>query len=194
MKKLLISAMIVSPAVAFAQGPSSVVMSKAPQDADGTGYICLFEGAQNQVQDTFQLVSDNHAVVSNPTVIVFDPKHYTYAAYRNGKLVRTGRASGGATFCKDVGRPCKTPTGKFRVHSLGSADCKSGKYPKPNGGAPMPYCMHFTAAGHALHGSPHVPLDNASHGCIRVSPKDAKWLRHNFVKVGTEVVVRPYSS
>jgi hypothetical protein len=158
-------------------------------EAEGTGFICLSTDAADQVNDSLQLVSDVRSV--NPTVFVFDPKRYTWAAYRDGRLVRSGRASGGANYCKDVGRSCRTPRGKFRVYSLGSEDCKSGKYPKPNGGAAMPHCMFFHG-GYAIHGSPHVPLDNASHGCIRVTPKDASWLRKSFIKVGTEVVVRPY--
>lgn len=162
----------------------------APQETDSTGYICLSNDIAYHSQMGMQLVR-NSRQVSNPTVFVFDPKRFTWAAYRNGVLVKTGRASGGANYCKDVGRPCRTPQGKFRIYSLGSAGCKSGKYPRPNGGAPMPHCMFFHG-GYAIHGSPHVPLHNASHGCIRVKPKDAKWLRHNFIKVGTEVIVRPY--
>lgn len=187
-KGTITALLLATPLLAFAAAePQQAAMSAGPK-MEGTGFICLSTAASNQVQEPFQLVGSRTV---NPTVFVFDPKRYTYAAYRNGRLVRSGRASGGSNYCKELGRPCRTPRGKFRVYSLGSAGCKSGKYPLPNGGAPMPHCMFFYG-GYAIHGSPHVPLDNASHGCIRVTPKDAKWLRHNFMKVGTEVVVRSY--
>ncbi len=125
-------------------------------------------------------------------VFIFDPKKLAWGAYNNrGRLVASGRASGGANYCRDVGRACRTPRGEFKVHRKGSSYCRSGKYPLPRGGAPMPHCMHFYR-GYAIHGSPDVPNRNASHGCIRVLPKDAKWLNKNFIDVGTTVVVRPY--
>jgi lipoprotein-anchoring transpeptidase ErfK/SrfK len=44
----------------------------------------------------------------------------------------------------------------------------------------------------ALHGSYQLANDNISHGCVRMSVSDAKWLRTNFVRIGTLVVVLPY--
>ena len=126
------------------------------------------------------------------TVFIFDPSHKMWAAYSpDGQLVKQGAASGGRGYCPDVGRPCRTPVGKYAVYRKGSPSCKSSKYPLGKGGAPMPYCMHFKG-GYAIHGSPHVPNYNASHGCIRVPPSDAAWLSHNFVKPGTQVIVKPY--
>ncbi len=123
---------------------------------------------------------------------IFDPKRFAWAAYNtNGKLIRTGVASGGKSYCEDVKRACKTPVGRFSVYSKGSASCKSSKYPIPTGGAPMPYCMFFRG-GYGIHGSSHVPAYNASHGCIRVKPTQAKWLSKNFIKHGTQVIVLPY--
>ena len=77
-------------------------------------------------------------------VFVFDPQTHAWSAYENGNLVGSGRASGGSNYCKDLGRSCHTPVGVFHVLSKGSADCKSSKFPLPNGGAPMPYCMFFS--------------------------------------------------
>ncbi len=190
MKRLIMTTLIATPALVFAHKNSPVSMSQVPLDISQAGYICLSNDAIHEGEESFELVSDSQSV-SNPTVFVFDPKRYTFAAYRDGELVRTGRASGGADYCSELGRSCRTPVGRFRVYSLGSADCKSSKYPLPTGGAPMPHCMFFHG-GAAVHASPYVPLDNASHGCIRVNPQDAKWLRHNFMQVGTEVVVRSY--
>lgn len=133
---------------------------------------------------------------SNPNqgnkVFVFDPRELEWYAYgRNGRLLASGPASGGQNYCRDIGRGCKTPSGTFKVHSKGTKYCKSSKYPIGRGGAPMPYCMFFHR-GYAIHGSPDVPNYNASHGCIRVLPNDARWLHQNFIDHGTTVIVRPY--
>lgn len=125
-------------------------------------------------------------------LVLVDPVEHAWGAYTaNGVLVRQGLASAGADWCEDVGRPCRTNVGSFRVRSLGSAKCISPSFPLPTGGAPMPYCMYFTPY-QALHGSYHVTNGNISHGCVRMHVKDARWLRNNFVTVGTLVVIRPY--
>lgn len=122
----------------------------------------------------------------------FNPKTLVWKAIdADGTVIRTGRGSGGKKYCSDVGRSCKTPSGVYQVMRKGGAGCASGKYPLGKGGAPMPYCMFFKKS-YAIHGSPDVPGHNASHGCIRVLPGDAKWLSHNFMKIGTKVVVKPY--
>jgi hypothetical protein len=131
-------------------------------------------------------------VATGNNVFIFDPNHVMWGAYdRNGQLVNQGRASGGKGYCADVGRRCKTPIGTFRVSRKGNASCVSSKFPVGEGGAPMPYCMFFHH-GYAIHGSPDVPHYNASHGCIRVLPSDARWLSNNFIYPGTTVIVKPY--
>lgn len=125
-------------------------------------------------------------------VFIFDPSELTWFAYdESGELVGSGRASGGRGYCPDVGRSCKTPSGIFSVKSKGGPGCTSSKYPIGRGGAPMPYCMFFHG-GYAIHGSYDVPNRNASHGCIRVEPEDARWLSHEFMDIGTTVIVRSY--
>ena len=126
-------------------------------------------------------------------MVIFSPKATAWAAYdANGNRVKTGRASGGKHYCADVGRGCKTPSGRYAFYSKKGADCQSSKYPiETGGGAPMPYCMHFNG-GYALHGSYHVPDYNASHGCVRVLPSAAKWLNENFVNHGTTMIVESY--
>lgn len=125
---------------------------------------------------------------------VFDPKIHAWAAYdAQGNRIKTGRASGGADWCDDVGRSCRTVVGKFRVYSKKGEECRSSKYPiETNGGAKMPYCMHFHG-GYSIHAAYDVPNGNASHGCIRVLPSAAQWLNQNFIDVGTTVEVKPYS-
>ncbi|HAU0124742.1 TPA: L,D-transpeptidase [Legionella pneumophila] len=126
-------------------------------------------------------------------VFIFDPKATAWAAYdAQGNRVKTGSASGGKDFCEDVGRPCRTVTGTFRVYSKKGEECTSSIYPiETGGGAKMPYCMHFHG-GYSIHAAYEVPNYNASHGCIRVLPSAAKWLNQNFIDVGTSVIVKPY--
>ncbi|HEL9669923.1 TPA: L,D-transpeptidase, partial [Legionella pneumophila] len=122
----------------------------------------------------------------------FNPNTLTWKAISaNGKVIRTGRGSGGKHYCSDVRRSCKTPSGVFRVISKGGPGCRSSRYPLGKGGAPMPYCMFFSKL-YAIHGSPDVPNYNASHGCVRVKPHDARWLSQNFIKIGTKVIIKSY--
>lgn len=126
-------------------------------------------------------------------VFIFDPRATAWAAYdKDGHRVETGSASGGKDFCEDVGKPCRTVTGNFRVYSKKGEDCRSSLYPiETHGGARMPYCMHFNG-GYSIHAAYEVPNYNASHGCIRVLPDAARWLHDDFVDVGTTVIVKPY--
>lgn len=129
---------------------------------------------------------------SGNKVFIFDPSQLSWFAYgSHGQLIASGRASGGRGYCPDVGRSCRTPVGTFRVKSKGGPGCISSKFPLPYGGAPMPYCMFFHG-GFAIHGSNDVPNHNASHGCVRVEPEDARWLNHEFMDIGTTVIVRSY--
>jgi lipoprotein-anchoring transpeptidase ErfK/SrfK len=123
---------------------------------------------------------------------IFNPNTLTWKAINeNGKVVRTGRGSGGRKYCPDIHRGCKTPSGSFRVISKGGPGCRSSRFPVGRGGAPMPYCMFFSRY-YAVHGSYELPHYNASHGCVRVSPNEAHWLSHNFMRIGTKVIIRPY--
>lgn len=125
-------------------------------------------------------------------VVLVDPREHAWGAYdAYGRLIRSGLASAGSDWCADLGRPCHTRTGTHRVRSLGSFGCKSPSFPLPRGGAPMPYCMYFNNT-QALHGSYQLGHANLSHGCVRLRVADAKWLRYNFVNIGTLVVVLPY--
>lgn len=143
----------------------------------------------------YQSRNYSHPKLRDPTgrpVFVYDPAKLTWAAYdRDGKLVRTGPGSGGQHYCADVGRGCKTPAGTYRVYSKAGPSYRSKIFPRPRGGAPMPYAMFFRG-GYAVHGSYDVPSYNASHGCIRVIPQDAYWLNKNFLSYGSTVIVMPY--
>lgn len=131
-------------------------------------------------------------ILASGKSFVFNPRNHTwYALDVNGNVIRSGRASGGRGYCPDIGRGCRTPSGVYRVIQKGSASCRSSRYPVGRGGAPMPYCMFFSK-NYAVHGSPDVPNYNASHGCIRVRPSDARWLNYHFMSIGTKVIVKPY--
>lgn len=124
--------------------------------------------------------------------IVVSISHRIWQAYdAQGELVKEGRVSAGRNYCPDLHRACRTPVGTYTIYAKKGPECISSKFPLGEGGAPMPYCMYFKG-GYAIHGSYEVPNYNASHGCIRVIPSDARWLNQTFVKTGvTRIVIRP---
>lgn len=136
-------------------------------------------------------------LIFTPTVyanntFIYNPHTLQWKAINaDGRVVRTGRGSGGRSYCPDIHRACRTPVGVHYVIGKRGAECRSSLYPVGRGGSPMPYCMYFSKY-YAVHGSYDVPNYNASHGCIRVTRKDASWLYHNFVHIGTKIVVKPY--
>lgn len=108
--------------------------------------------------------------------IKVDLSDFAWGAYNSeGDLVKWGPISGG--------KFNSTIRGTYTFYRKQGKGCVSSKYPKPRGGAPMPYCMHFKG-GYAMHGSPTVPGYHASHGCIRMFTDDAHWLNSNFVNTG----------
>ncbi|MBA3661529.1 MAG: L,D-transpeptidase [Gammaproteobacteria bacterium] len=125
-------------------------------------------------------------------VIVVSPRVHAWGAYdADGQLLKSGLASAGANWCKDINSPCRTHTGSYRIEALGDGKCISLRFPIPHGGAPMPYCMYFNG-NQALHGSYNVVAGNISHGCVRMRVSDARWIRYNFAEAGTRVVILPY--
>ncbi|KTC78231.1 L,D-transpeptidase [Legionella brunensis] len=154
------------------------------------GLILFYFGAEKDLYAT-NLISQGPYLTLASNTFIFNPRSLTWKAVQNGKVIRTGKASGGSKYCHDIKRSCRTPSGTYSIISKGSASCRSSRYPLPNGGAKMPYCMFFSKY-YAIHGSYDVPNYNASHGCIRVRPGDALWLHRNFIKIGTKVVVQPY--
>jgi lipoprotein-anchoring transpeptidase ErfK/SrfK len=121
---------------------------------------------------------------------VFDPHRNHWAAYENNRKIRSGVANGGAPYGHE------TPTGVYRILDKKGPGYRSNEYPiNPDGtrgGAQMPYAMHFTNSGHAIHGSPGISRQNTSHGCIRVKLDDARWLNEYFMIPGSKVVVYNY--
>lgn len=84
-----------------------------------------------------------------------------------------------------------TPEGTYKITSKEGPEAVSGKY-----GSPMPYRMRLNDTGIFIHGSPgFIKLKGAeygvpqSHGCIRVSTKDAIEIQ-KWVKIGTRVEIK----
>ncbi|WED44209.1 L,D-transpeptidase [Legionella cardiaca] len=152
--------------------------------------IFLLSGAENPLHASSFPANGPYLTLASNTFI-FNPRSRSWKAVQNGKVVKTGKASGGSNYCRDIKRACRTPSGTYHIISKGGANCRSSRYPLGGGGAKMPYCM-FYSKYYAIHGSYDVPNYNASHGCIRVRPSDALWLHRNFIKIGTKVVVLPY--
>jgi hypothetical protein len=130
--------------------------------------------------------------------IYINQKELAWGAYDEaGELVWWGPISPGILHCRAYGG-CNTPTGAFRIIRKQDIDCVSTAFPRrahgENGGALMPYCMHFFR-GYALHGSEEVPGYRASHGCIRMFTEDARWLNEEFIELpgigqkGTRIVI-----
>jgi hypothetical protein len=134
--------------------------------------------------------------------VIIDQDKLAWAAYdENGHLVKWGPIASGRDKCTDSNNSCRTLTGIYRVFSKENEHCKSDVFPIGKGGAKMPYCMYFHK-GFAMHGSDDMPGFRASHGCVRMFIRDAKWLNEEFVEtsndgnhdLGTKVVVRPVTT
>lgn len=130
--------------------------------------------------------------------VIVDQDKLAWAAYDQGQQIKWGPIASGRDKCPDSANACKTMTGVFRFFSKENQNCRSDVYPIGKGGAKMPYCMYFHK-GFALHGSDDMPGFRASHGCVRLFVRDAKWLNEEFVETssdknnqtGTKVTVRP---
>ena len=108
--------------------------------------------------------------------IVIDKKSQHMTVFVGGEKrhdfkVSTGRAG------------YETPAGTFRPSSLHRMAI-SVKY----GNTPMPHTIFFTRVGHAIHATAAVRQLGrpASHGCIRLSPENAKLLYRLVQQMGLE--------
>ncbi len=93
-------------------------------------------------------------------------------AMEDGYIVFEGRISSGKE-----GR--ETPTGVYKIMQKKRIHV-SNLWPKPKGGAKMPYMLRLTNSGIAMHLG-YVPDRAASHGCIRLengfAQKMFRWAR-----------------
>ncbi len=100
-------------------------------------------------------------------------------AKENGRVVFTGSISSGK-------RDYRTPSGTFKILGKNKFH-RSNIYPKPRGGAKMPYMQRLTHGGIAIHQG-RLPGYPASHGCIRVSKSTAQKL-WKWTRIGTKVTL-----
>ncbi len=111
--------------------------------------------------------------------ILIDLTNQKAYAMENGNIAFEGKISSGK-----IGR--ETPNGEFRIIQKKRSH-RSNLWPKPNGGAKMPYMMRLTNSGIAMHLG-YVPDKPASHGCIRLKSRFAQKL-YKWAPVGTPVYV-----
>ena len=127
-------------------------------------------------------------------VFVFRPHKLEWTYYNGGIEQDDGIANGGKSYCPDLGRSCRTPSGVYTLFRKGGGiGCRSSKFPLNRGKARawMPFCMFFKG-GYAMHGSKYInPKRHGSHGCIRLEIDDAKWLYKN-MPIGTKVIITHY--
>ena len=107
--------------------------------------------------------------------IVINRATQSYTVLNAGKLIKTGRVS--------TGKPGHTtPAGRFTIHAKYTS-VKSQRYK-----ARMPYAMFFKGSLYAIHQGV-VPKYPASHGCVRVPAKDARYL-FSTIPIGSTVSIK----
>jgi lipoprotein-anchoring transpeptidase ErfK/SrfK len=121
------------------------------------------------------IVSLQHA---EQYVIVNLTEQMAYAI-EDGEIMLEGRISSGKK-----GR--ETPEGEYTILQK-KRHHKSNLWPKPKGGAKMPYMMRLTNTGIAMHLG-YVPHYPASHGCIRLENGFAQDM-FSWAKIGIQVFV-----
>jgi len=124
------------------------------------------------------------------TIVIFiNLQTHQWIAYDYNKLqiINSGIALGGMGICKETKLPkCFSPKGIFNIYAKYKIK-RSDKYPiecnnKKLCGAKMYNMVKFGPKGEGIHSSdvlfPKKPI-NISHGCIRVSKEDSKWIYEN---------------
>jgi lipoprotein-anchoring transpeptidase ErfK/SrfK len=115
---------------------------------------------------------------ASPYIIVNLSEQKAYAI-EDGYVLFEGRISSGKP-----GR--ETPEGEFSILQKKRYH-RSNLWPRPKGGAKMPYMLRLTNSGIAMHLG-YVPNKAASHGCIRLKQGFAQEM-FDWAKVGTKVYV-----
>jgi lipoprotein-anchoring transpeptidase ErfK/SrfK len=111
--------------------------------------------------------------------IVIDLHKQVAYALEDGKIKFQGKISSGK-------RGRATPEGEYKILQK-KRHHRSNMWPKPNGGAKMPYMLRLTNSGIAMHmGNANRRAD--SHGCIRMSRSLARKM-YKWARVGTVVHV-----
>ena len=130
----------------------------------------------NQWLQPGEFAWNDDGVPAGPTIIVVNLRGRVLSAYRDG--VEVGRSS--ILYGTD-GKP--TPTGTFTI-----LEKKARHFSTIYKGAPMPHMMRLTNDGIALHGSPELADDVATHGCIGL-PREFAALLFGSARVGDRVLI-----
>lgn len=117
---------------------------------------------------------ESNAPATGPVFIAVDLASQTLTAFRGGHAI-------GVAVVVFGDERAETPLGDFKV-IFREARHFSSKYYR----APMPYTLRLTQDGVAIHGTPEVAEDLASHGCIGLPIPFAKRL-FDQVKLGDPV-------
>jgi len=126
----------------------------------------------------FMLISLTFLSAEYKEIVVDLHKQVAYAL-EDGNIKFQGKISSGK-------RGRATPEGDYRILQK-KRHHRSNLWPKPNGGAKMPYLLRLTNTGIAMHMG-NVSRRAASHGCIRMSPSLARKM-YKWARVGTVVHV-----
>ena len=114
----------------------------------------------------------------NKEIVIDLHKQIAYAL-EDGNIQFQGKISSGK-------RGRATPEGDYRILQK-KRHHRSNLWPKPNGGAKMPYLLRLTNSGIAMHLG-NVNRRAASHGCIRMGISLARKM-YKWARVGTVVHV-----
>jgi lipoprotein-anchoring transpeptidase ErfK/SrfK len=99
-------------------------------------------------------------------IIFINLSEQVLGGYYQGKLWKWMPISSGK-------KGYETPKGEFRITEK-KKEHYSNLWPKPNGGAPMPYSIRFNGP-YMIHAG-DLPGEPASHGCVRLEKQNAKEL------------------
>lgn len=165
--------------------------------------IIVVEGILDQVPTFYQscltkinpIVGPSPKAIAGHKTIIFDMREMAWSAYNElGVVLEWGMATGGRRYCKDIDRACRTPVGMFKVLTKKGKYYRSQLYPVNCEGkdcTQMPWYVRFRSDGPGFHASKWIRGIHESHGCIRLTMEDAKWL-NKFADLDTVIEVRPY--
>lgn len=127
--------------------------------------------------------------IGSSTVMVVDNKTKTMTVYQDGKVTRTIPVS--------LGKP-KTPSSSgimlvMEKHRKTVFDTYEELGPEEGYRLDIEYAQRLTWGGEFIHSAPWSVADqgkrNVSHGCVNLSPENARWL-FNQTKIGDPVTVK----
>ncbi|HEY5724218.1 MAG TPA: L,D-transpeptidase family protein [Allosphingosinicella sp.] len=156
--------------------PAAVTAPARPRQMTLSDVVVRRELPINQWLRPGEFAWNDDGVPAGPTTIVVNLRGRVLSAYRDG--IEVGRSS--ILYGTD-GKP--TPTGTFTI-----MEKKARHFSNIYKGAPMPHMMRLTNDGIAIHGSPELADDVATHGCIGLPPEFAELL-FGSARVGDKVLI-----